>query len=148
MDKLLPKLAISVMAASLLYSVPVATQESPTTKKAARIRITQGPELESANDNSAIISWKSNNPRGFARALRHRALWYTSYEPERDGEISNQDKPGPYLYRFPRAHGRSQAWYNILLHGRLDGSQWQARWGEEHCQALHYTLREKFGWRI
>ncbi len=64
MDKLLPKLAISVMAASLLYSVPVATQESPTTKKAARIRITQGPELESANDNSAIISWKSNNPGG------------------------------------------------------------------------------------
>ena len=64
MDKLLPKLAISVMAASLLYSVPVATQESPTTKKAARVRITQGPELESANDNSAIISWKSNNPGG------------------------------------------------------------------------------------
>ena len=24
----------------------------------------QGPELESANDNSAIIRWKSNNPGG------------------------------------------------------------------------------------
>ncbi len=64
MNKLLPKLAITVMFGSLLYSMPAATQESPATKKAGRVRITQGPELESANDNSAIIRWRSDNPGG------------------------------------------------------------------------------------
>ncbi len=43
---------------------PGATQESPTTKKAARVRITQGPELESARPNLVIIRWTSNNPGG------------------------------------------------------------------------------------
>ena len=64
MNRLLLKLAVTVMVASLLYSGPAATQESPTTKKAAAVRITQGPELESANNNSAIIRWTSNNPGG------------------------------------------------------------------------------------
>jgi phosphodiesterase/alkaline phosphatase D-like protein len=59
------------MAASLLFSNSVAAQAHPYSAKlippakaAARVRITQGPDLESANDNSAIISWKSNNPGG------------------------------------------------------------------------------------
>jgi hypothetical protein len=64
MNRLLLKLAVTVMVGSLLYSAPAATQESPTTKKAASVRITQGPELESANNNSAIIRWTSNNPGG------------------------------------------------------------------------------------
>lgn len=64
MNRLLLKLAVTVMVASLLYSGPAATQESPTTKKAAAVRITQEPELESANNNSAIIRWTSNNPGG------------------------------------------------------------------------------------
>src|SRR6266404_3155086 len=64
MNRLLLKLAVTVMVGSLLYSAPAATQESPTTKKAAGVRITQGPELESANNNSAIIRWTSNNPGG------------------------------------------------------------------------------------
>src|SRR5712664_967926 len=64
MNRLLLKLAVTVMVGSLLYSAPAATQESPTTKKAAAVRITQGPELESANNNSAIIRWTRNNPGG------------------------------------------------------------------------------------
>jgi len=64
MNRLLLKLAMTVMVGSLLYSIPASTQESPTTKKAAGVRITQGPELESANNNSAIIRWTSNNPGG------------------------------------------------------------------------------------
>jgi Purple acid Phosphatase, N-terminal domain len=39
-------------------------QELPPAAKAARVRITQGPELELADDNSAIIRWRSNNPGG------------------------------------------------------------------------------------
>ena len=64
MNRLVQKVAMTITVASLLYSIPVVTQESPTTKKAARVRITQGPELESANDHFAIIRWKSNNPGG------------------------------------------------------------------------------------
>ena len=64
MNRLFLKLAMTVTVGSLLYAIPAAAQESPTTKKAARVRITQGPELESANDHFAIIRWRSNNPGG------------------------------------------------------------------------------------
>jgi hypothetical protein len=37
---------------------------SPSTAKAARVQITQGPELEGANGHLAIIRWTSNNPGG------------------------------------------------------------------------------------
>jgi hypothetical protein len=65
------KLAITAAAGSLLFSNSIAVQvnpygakELPPAMKAASVRITQGPELESANDNSAIIRWRSNNPGG------------------------------------------------------------------------------------
>jgi len=71
MNSLHVKLAITVAAGSLLFSNSIAAQvnpysanELPPARKAARVRITQGPELESANDNSAIIRWRSNNPGG------------------------------------------------------------------------------------
>ncbi len=64
MDKLLLKPAIVAMLGSLLYSAPAATQLSPTTNKAARVRITQGPEIERADPDFAIIKWTSNNPGG------------------------------------------------------------------------------------
>lgn len=65
------KLLIAVAAVSLLFSNCLAAQTStyspkviPPAARAARVRITQGPELESANDKSAIIRWRSNNPGG------------------------------------------------------------------------------------
>jgi len=61
---LLPKLAIIVALGLLLCSTPAPTQVSPTTKKLQRVRITQGPELELANNHFAIIRWKSDNPGG------------------------------------------------------------------------------------
>jgi len=64
MNKLLLKLAMTGMVGNLIYSTPVATQESPTTKKAARVRITRGPEIERADPEFAIIRWTSNNPGG------------------------------------------------------------------------------------
>jgi len=63
MNRLLQKLAIPVMVGGLLYSTPGLSQESPTTEKAAKIRITQGPEIE-RNDFVVIIRWTSNNPGG------------------------------------------------------------------------------------
>ena len=64
MNKLLLKLAIVVTVCSLLYSTPAATQVSPTTNKAARVRIMQGPEIERVDPDFAIIRWTSNNPGG------------------------------------------------------------------------------------
>src|SRR6266478_1130155 len=39
-------------------------QLSPPTPKAARVRITQGPELEMAKEYLTIIRWTTNNPGG------------------------------------------------------------------------------------
>jgi hypothetical protein len=55
----------AVIAASAILSMyPTAAQVSPTTPKAARVRITHGPELESSNDYLTIIRWTTNNPGG------------------------------------------------------------------------------------
>jgi hypothetical protein len=64
MNRLLLKLAMLVTVGSLLHATPAATQVSPTTNKAARVRITQGPEIERADPDFAIIRWTSNNPGG------------------------------------------------------------------------------------
>ena len=64
MNKLLLKLAMVVTVGSLLYSTPAATQVSPTTNKAARVRIRQGPEIERVDPDFAIIKWTSDNPGG------------------------------------------------------------------------------------
>jgi len=62
MSRLSLKLAMVVTVGSLLHSTPADAQVSPTTKKAARVRITQGPEIERADPDFAIIRWTSNNP--------------------------------------------------------------------------------------
>jgi len=63
MNRLLSTLAVAVTSA-LLFSPPTAAQAPPPAKQAKRVHITQGPALESATDNSAIIRWTSNNPGG------------------------------------------------------------------------------------
>ena len=64
MYRLFLKLGIMITVCGLLYSTPAATQVSPTTKKAVRVRITQGPEMERVDPAFAIVTWTSNNPGG------------------------------------------------------------------------------------
>ncbi len=64
MKRLLRKLAMTVMVGRMVYSIPALTQVSPTTEKAARIRITHGPEIERNDSYLVIIRWTSNNPGG------------------------------------------------------------------------------------
>jgi phosphodiesterase/alkaline phosphatase D-like protein len=74
MNTLHVKLAIAATAVSLLFSYSITAQsnrysakkELPPGTQAARVNITQGPELESADESSAIIRWTSNNPGGTA----------------------------------------------------------------------------------
>jgi Purple acid Phosphatase, N-terminal domain len=58
MNRVLLILAIPVLSGSLL------AQESPTTPKAARVRIIQGPKVELAKEHMTVINWKTNNPGG------------------------------------------------------------------------------------
>ena len=64
MNKLLLKFVIMAAVGSLLVSQPVDAQVSPTTQKAARVRITQGPDIELAKEYLTIIRWTTNNPGG------------------------------------------------------------------------------------
>ena len=64
MNRALLRVAMLITVGSLLHSIPAATQVSPTTNKAVRVRITQGPEIERADPDFAIIRWTSNNPGG------------------------------------------------------------------------------------
>jgi hypothetical protein len=63
MNRSLRKLAMTVLVAGLLSSTPGLSQQSPTTEKAAKVRITEGPEIE-RNDFVVIVRWTSNNPGG------------------------------------------------------------------------------------
>jgi phosphodiesterase/alkaline phosphatase D-like protein len=63
MNRLLLILAVAAID-SLLFSPPTTAQVPPPAKQAKRVHVTQGPALESATDNSAIITWTSNNPGG------------------------------------------------------------------------------------
>src|SRR6202030_3555108 len=64
MNRLLLKLAMTVIAASLFHSTPAAAQVAPTTKKAESVKITQGPEIERADSYLTIVRWTTNNPGG------------------------------------------------------------------------------------
>jgi phosphodiesterase/alkaline phosphatase D-like protein len=63
-NRLLLTLAITIAAGSLLSADPVAAQVLPPAKKAERVEITKGPELESATNHLTIIRWTTNNPGG------------------------------------------------------------------------------------
>ena len=64
MHRLLLKLALTAAVGSLLASTPTVAQFVPPAKKAARVEITQGPALEGAREDFAIIRWTTNNPGG------------------------------------------------------------------------------------
>jgi phosphodiesterase/alkaline phosphatase D-like protein len=64
MARFLLMLAMTAAIGSLLYSGRAAAQLSPTTAKAARVRLTRGPELERVEPDFAIIRWEGNNPGG------------------------------------------------------------------------------------
>ena len=78
MNGLLLKLAMVAAVGSLLHPTPAASQVSPTTNKATRVRITQGPEVERADPDFAIIRWASNNPGG---SPEHYAVVHYGTDP-------------------------------------------------------------------
>jgi phosphodiesterase/alkaline phosphatase D-like protein len=63
MKRVLLTLALMMSNGSLLCNPAIAQVLAPA-KKAARVQIKEGPALELARNNWAIISWTSNNPGG------------------------------------------------------------------------------------
>jgi hypothetical protein len=57
------KRALVILAVTLSSGIVLA-QESPTTPKAARVRITRGPEIELSKPHLTIVRWTTNNPGG------------------------------------------------------------------------------------
>jgi len=64
MNRLFLTLAVAAATSSLLLSSPTSAQLVPSARKAARVRIIKGPELESATENLTVIRWTSDNPGG------------------------------------------------------------------------------------
>ena len=64
MKALALRLAIMSTAASLLFSNPSAAQLPPPAKRAARVEITKGPEVELSKSHLTIVRWTTNNPGG------------------------------------------------------------------------------------
>ena len=65
MHKNLLQFALVLVTVSSVCPTPTSSQViPPPAKRAARVRITKGPEIESVRPNSAIIRWTSNNPGG------------------------------------------------------------------------------------
>ena len=64
MKKPLLILVIALAMAGWLFAKPIGAQLIPPSPKAARVQITEGPELESTHGDQAIIRWTSNNPGG------------------------------------------------------------------------------------
>jgi phosphodiesterase/alkaline phosphatase D-like protein len=64
MHRLLLTVTLTVMVGGAFYVTPAVAQLIPTTKKAASVEITQGPEIERADSYLTIVRWTTNNPGG------------------------------------------------------------------------------------
>ena len=56
---------VLLILATALLSGSLPAQESPTTPRAAWVRIIQGPTIELATEYLTIIRWTTNNPGGY-----------------------------------------------------------------------------------
>jgi phosphodiesterase/alkaline phosphatase D-like protein len=106
MNKLLLRLAITAAAGGLLSSNPMVAQVSPTTPKAARVRITQGPEVELSKEHLTIIRWTTNNPGG---SPEHYGIVHYGTDPTNLNQTAkspirlNPDHPAT-IFRVRLAH--------------------------------------------
>ena len=122
MKRVLLILAISVLSGSLL------AQESPTTPKAARVRITQGPEIELAKQHLTIIRWTTNNPGG--SPVHYGVVHYGTDPKDLSQTAKNPIRLNPYhsstvfRVRLDSLKPRTTYYYTVdsmEANGRSDG---------------------------
>jgi hypothetical protein len=122
MNKVLLTLSILLLSGSLLAQV------SPTTPKAARVQISQGPEIELASEYLTIIRWTVNNPGG--SPVHYGVVRYGS-----DPKVLNQTAKNPirlnpshsstvFRVRLDELKPRTTYYYTVdsmEANGRSDG---------------------------
>ena len=106
MNRGLLRVAITVFGCGLFFSSPASAQLTAPTKRAAHVQITQGPSLELARNNSAIIRWTSNNPGG---TDEHLGIVHYGTDPQK----LNQTAKSPI--RLNRGHS------DTIFRVRVDG---------------------------
>ena len=120
--------AIAALSGSLLLSNSTLAQLLPPAKKAARVQITNGPELELARENWAIISWTSNNPGG---SDEHWGVVHYGTDPKNLSQMAkshirlNQNHPDTiFRVRVPGLSPRTTYYYavdSMQANGKSDG---------------------------
>jgi hypothetical protein len=95
MSRLFAKLAIVVIVGNVLSSRPTAAQILPPAKPTAHVKIIQGPTLELAHDDLAIVRWTTTNPGGDDE---HFAIAHYGTDP------SNLNQTAKSHIRLNRAH--------------------------------------------
>src|SRR5229473_1192799 len=73
------RLAMAAIIGSLLFSTPTGAQLLPPLQKAAEVQIIEGPALELAHDDLAVIRWTMSNPGG---SDDHFGVVYYGTDPE------------------------------------------------------------------
>jgi Purple acid Phosphatase, N-terminal domain len=79
MNRLTWQLTTLVAAGSLLCASMTGAQIVPSEKRASRVRILSGPELEITRYDLAIITWTSDNPGG---SPEHYGIVHYGTRPE------------------------------------------------------------------
>jgi len=79
MNRMLFRLAMVATIGGLLFCTPTDAQLLPPLQKAAQVQIIEGPALESAHDDLAIIRWTMSNPGG---SDDHFGVVYYGTDPE------------------------------------------------------------------
>src|SRR5258708_16141638 len=99
-------MALPARVGSWPFSNPTAAQILPPQKRAEHVEITQGPALELAHDDLAIVRWTTTNPRGLDE---HFGIVHYGTDPK---DLSQKAKSH---IRLNRAHPET------IFRVRMDG---------------------------
>jgi phosphodiesterase/alkaline phosphatase D-like protein len=105
-NRLLLKIVMTAASSSLLISNAMFSQILPPAKKAAQVEIIQGPTLEFARDDLAIVRWTTNNPGG---SDDHFGVVYYGTNPREMSQIAKSH------VRLNQAHSET------MFRVRMDG---------------------------
>src|SRR6516165_11953438 len=106
MIRLLGKLAVAAVVGSVLFARPSLAQILPPPNRAEYVAIINGPELEFARDDLAIIRWTTTNPGGDDD---HFAVIYFGTDPK------NLSRTARSHIRLNRGHAET------IFRVRVDG---------------------------
>jgi phosphodiesterase/alkaline phosphatase D-like protein len=110
-DRMLLKMVMTAAASSLLISSTTFSQIPPPAPKAAHVEIKQGPTLEFARGDLAIVRWTTNNPGG---SDDHLGVVYYGTNPK---DLSQTAKSH---VRLNQAH--SETMFRVRMDGLSPGT--------------------------